>query len=95
MNQNFMDPWVAIVVDPKRTETAGKVEIGAFRCYPEDYKAPDEVGTIHLVLRVFTDLVSLIGHGTISNRTIRQNRGFWCTPQALLPVRRKGLCKID
>jgi hypothetical protein len=29
------DPWVAIVVDPKRTVAAGKVELGAFRTYPE------------------------------------------------------------
>ena len=33
---------MAIVVDPIRTVTAGKVEIGAFRTYPEGYKPPDE-----------------------------------------------------
>jgi len=30
------------VVDPKRTILSGKVEIGAFRTYPKDYKAPEE-----------------------------------------------------
>lgn len=33
------DPFVAVVIDPKRTISAGKVEIGAFRTYPEDYTA--------------------------------------------------------
>jgi COP9 signalosome complex subunit 5 len=27
-------------VDPKRTISAGKVELGAFRTYPESYKPP-------------------------------------------------------
>ncbi|KAG0237072.1 COP9 signalosome complex subunit 5 [Actinomortierella wolfii] len=41
-NQQFQDPWVAIVIDPNRTISAGKVEIGAFRTYPEGYKPPNE-----------------------------------------------------
>ena len=28
---------LAIVVDPIRTMTSGKIEVGAFRCYPEGY----------------------------------------------------------
>lgn len=36
--QQFNDPFLAIVVDPDRTMSAGKVEIGAFRTYPENYK---------------------------------------------------------
>lgn len=35
--QTFTDPFVAVVIDPDRTISAGKVEIGAFRTYPEDY----------------------------------------------------------
>lgn len=31
-------PFVAIVVDPVRTMTTGRVEIGAFRTFPEGYK---------------------------------------------------------
>ncbi|TPX60432.1 hypothetical protein PhCBS80983_g01774 [Powellomyces hirtus] len=42
LNQKFQEPWVAVVIDPNRTISAGKVEIGAFRTYPEGYKAPDE-----------------------------------------------------
>lgn len=38
--QAFTDPYVAVVIDPDRTISAGKVEIGAFRTYPENYK-PD------------------------------------------------------
>ncbi|KAK9786272.1 hypothetical protein WJX73_002061 [Symbiochloris irregularis] len=40
--QLYQDPFLAIVVDPHRTIAAGKVEIGAFRTYPEGYKPPDE-----------------------------------------------------
>jgi COP9 signalosome complex subunit 5 len=36
--QTFSDPFLAVVIDPDRTISAGKVEIGAFRTYPEDYK---------------------------------------------------------
>lgn len=36
--QTFSDPFVAVVIDPNRTVSAGKVEIGAFRTYPKDYK---------------------------------------------------------
>ena len=36
--QMFSDPFLAVVIDPDRTISAGKVEIGAFRTYPEDYK---------------------------------------------------------
>ncbi|KIY62389.1 Mov34-domain-containing protein [Cylindrobasidium torrendii FP15055 ss-10] len=40
-NQKFQDPFVAVVIDPNRTISAGKVDIGAFRTYPEDYKPPN------------------------------------------------------
>eukprot|EP01116_Phalansterium_solitarium_P022691 TRINITY_DN7585_c0_g1_i1.p1 TRINITY_DN7585_c0_g1~~TRINITY_DN7585_c0_g1_i1.p1 ORF type:complete len:350 (-),score=121.35 TRINITY_DN7585_c0_g1_i1:113-1162(-) len=42
LNQQFQEPWLAIVIDPVRTISSGKVELGAFRTYPEGYKAPDE-----------------------------------------------------
>ncbi|KIW21250.1 hypothetical protein PV08_01830 [Exophiala spinifera] len=36
MNQQMVnDPFVAVVIDPDRTVSAGKVDIGAFRTYPE------------------------------------------------------------
>ncbi|KAK3174137.1 proteasome regulatory particle subunit RPN11 [Lepraria neglecta] len=38
--QNFLEPFVAVVIDPDRTISAGKVEIGAFRTYPKDYTPP-------------------------------------------------------
>lgn len=40
LQQSFNDPFVAVVVDPDRTVSAGKVDIGAFRTYPENYKPP-------------------------------------------------------
>ncbi|CAI2374353.1 unnamed protein product [Moneuplotes crassus] len=36
--QAHQEPFVAIVIDPKRTISSGKVDIGCFRTYPEDYK---------------------------------------------------------
>jgi len=39
-NQQYQDPFVAVVIDPNRTISAGKVDIGAFRTYPEGYKPP-------------------------------------------------------
>jgi COP9 signalosome complex subunit 5 len=42
--QTFSDPFLAVVIDPDRTISAGKVEIGAFRTYPENYK-PTESGS--------------------------------------------------
>lgn len=42
LNQQFQEPFVAIVIDPVRTISAGKVNVGAFRTYPKGYKPPDE-----------------------------------------------------
>ena len=38
LQQQFQDPYLAVVIDPDRTISAGKVEIGAFRTFPKDYK---------------------------------------------------------
>jgi COP9 signalosome complex subunit 5 len=43
--QQYSDPFVAVVIDPDRTISAGKVEIGAFRTYPQDYKNESEKGS--------------------------------------------------
>merc|ERR1711920_773128 len=40
--QAHQEPWLAVVIDPIRTCAAGKVEIGAFRTYPEGHTPPDE-----------------------------------------------------
>jgi len=40
-NQQFQDPFVAVVIDPNRTISAGKVDIGAFRTYPDNYTPPN------------------------------------------------------
>lgn len=42
--QQLQGPMLAVVVDPDRTISAGKVEIGAFRTFPSDYKPPDGRG---------------------------------------------------
>ncbi|KAL5488888.1 hypothetical protein EMCRGX_G017902 [Ephydatia muelleri] len=52
MNQTYQEPWVAIVVDPIRTMSSGKVNLGAFRTYPKGYTptsdGPSEYQTIPL-----------------------------------------------
>ncbi|KAF8635771.1 hypothetical protein AX17_003859 [Amanita inopinata Kibby_2008] len=40
-SQKYQDPFVAVVIDPNRTISAGKVDIGAFRTYPENYTPPN------------------------------------------------------
>uniref|UniRef100_A0A8C0ZUS1 COP9 signalosome complex subunit 5 n=1 Tax=Castor canadensis TaxID=51338 RepID=A0A8C0ZUS1_CASCN len=35
LNQQFQEPFVAVVIDPTRTISAGKVNLGAFRTYPK------------------------------------------------------------
>jgi len=44
-NQKFQDPFIAVVIDPNRTISAGKVDIGAFRTYPEGYTPPNAVAS--------------------------------------------------
>ena len=53
LQQEHQDPFIAVVIDPDRTISAGKVEIGAFRTYPKNYKPAggqpgDEYQTIPL-----------------------------------------------
>lgn len=44
-NQQFTDPFLAIVVDPVRTMSSGKVDIGSFRTYPEGFVAENEAAS--------------------------------------------------
>ncbi|KAL5088428.1 COP9 signalosome catalytic subunit rri1 [Trichoderma cf. simile WF8] len=44
LQQQFQDPFLAVVIDPDRTISAGKVEIGAFRTYPANYKPEGAAG---------------------------------------------------
>ncbi|VDP99591.1 unnamed protein product [Trichobilharzia regenti] len=41
-NQTYQEPFVAIVIDPIRTISSGKVNLGAFRTYPVGYRPPDD-----------------------------------------------------
>lgn len=45
LNQQFQDPYLAIVVDPERTMANGKVEIGAFRTYTDEFVKSSKLGT--------------------------------------------------
>eukprot|EP00127_Corallochytrium_limacisporum_P005904 Clim_evm49s214 gene=Clim_evmTU49s214 len=46
LHQEHEDPYVAVVIDPVRTQMAGKVELGAFRTYPEGHKPPSGSGGV-------------------------------------------------
>lgn len=37
MYQSIQDPMIAIVIDPHKSITTGKIDIGAFRTYPDGY----------------------------------------------------------
>ena len=41
-HQMVEDPYLAIVIDPVRTISSGKVEIGCFRAYPQNYTPPEQ-----------------------------------------------------
>ena len=41
-NQTYQEPFVAIVIDPVRTISSGKVCLGAFRTFPKGYKPANE-----------------------------------------------------
>lgn len=40
--QQMTGPFVAVVIDPERTISAGRVEIGAFRTFPPNYTPPKD-----------------------------------------------------
>ena len=42
--QKVQEPFIAIVIDPKRTMSAGKVEIGCFRVFPDSYVEQQKEG---------------------------------------------------
>ena len=44
LQQSYQDPFLAVVIDPDRTISAGRVEIGAFRTFPESYKPNNSTG---------------------------------------------------
>jgi len=43
--QQFNEPFLAVVIDPDRTMSASKVEIGAFRTYPENHKPSNQTSS--------------------------------------------------
>ena len=43
-NQLYQDPFLAVVIDPNRTISAGSVEIGAFRTLPAEYVKSNSEG---------------------------------------------------
>ena len=55
MNQNFQDPFVAVVIDPVRTISAGKVNLGAFRTYKKGlYKRSFSTQEISFLYFIFS-----------------------------------------
>jgi proteasome lid subunit RPN8/RPN11 len=54
MQQQYQEPFLAIVVDPHRTVAAGKVELGAFRTYPAVSASASDSVLISTSLLCFT-----------------------------------------
>lgn len=52
---------LAIVIDPIRTMASGKVEIGAFRTYPDDYKPASNESGRHVHQTVPLDKIEDFG----------------------------------
>jgi len=46
VQQQFQDPYLAIVIDPISTISTGKPRLGAFRTYPKDYKPKEPVNWV-------------------------------------------------
>lgn len=42
--QQYQEPWMAVVVDPKRTLNANSVQLKAFRTFPAGYVNPNDAG---------------------------------------------------
>lgn len=42
LQQGFQDPYLAVVIDPLKTVKQNKVEIGAFRTYPQGHKPKND-----------------------------------------------------
>ena len=55
LQQRVSDPFCAIVIDPHRTISAGKVELGVFRTYPEDHVAKEKTDFEHVPLGKIDD----------------------------------------
>jgi len=43
IQQQFQDPYLAVVIDPISTISTGKPRLGAFRTYPKDYKPKEPI----------------------------------------------------
>ena len=48
-NQKYQDPFVAVVVDPFDSIAMGKVSIGSFRTYPDDYIGKKEFHATQMI----------------------------------------------
>lgn len=95
LNQNFQEPFVAIVIDPVRTISAGKVCLGAFRTYPKVWKHLLTTFSYKLRSHQFF-FICLIFSGLqtsqrrtfgVPNNPVKQNRRLWRALQTVLFVR--------
>lgn len=63
MQQKFNDPFVAVVIDPDRTISAGRVEIGAFRTFPDGYEVPPAEAAAAAAAKSSSALTGVSGSG--------------------------------
>jgi COP9 signalosome complex subunit 5 len=72
-NQQYMEPFLAIVVDPVRTMSSGKVDIGSFRTYPADYTPPNEAASEYQTI----PLEKIEDFGVHSSRYYQLNMSYF------------------
>ena len=65
--QQYSEPFLAIVIDPHRTIAAGKVEIGAFRTYPEVSIVVFQHSTVVSLLCMCLVIAHPVGQGICSS----------------------------
>lgn len=87
LNQQYQEPFLAVVIDPTRTVSAGKVEIGAFRTYPTGFKPADEPPSEYQTI----PLNKIEDFGVHYKQVLAYHQLFYCKCELCLTCV-KGLC---
>ena len=66
--QKHQEPFIGIVIDPKRTMSSGKVDLGCFRTYPESYILEQEQKGEHSNKNTMVPLEKLEDFGIHANK---------------------------
>ena len=77
LNQSFQDPYLAIVIDPKKSIEQGAIRIGAFRTIPDGSDSDDNVSFYELPMILFeSELDMNIGRNKLNYKLEQSNVNF-------------------